>query len=209
MPTGWTYRQILETVTFKPRGEPHLWDARIAQLAANLGMPSGTTPGEVVTFVLHVAKAKNELNQVMPLVRALAGASRRVHGQSVVPVELRPLAAQLYPDAARMLGFPEYIGIREVDLNTAVQGHSVEVSHHVCSSYSPMRMLMVPVSDLTCVRQRSTTIRFSGQSGRDQRRTSERSQARTSTKGRRGGPLLPRRLLLAVIRGLTRVCEAP
>jgi hypothetical protein len=107
-------------------------------------MPSGTTPEEIVTFVLHVAKAKNELDQVMPLVRALAGASRLVHGQTVVPVELRPLVAQLYPDAARMLGFPEYIGIGEVGLNTAVQGHSDEVSSHACSSYSPTRMLMVP-----------------------------------------------------------------
>ena len=105
-------------------------------------MPSGTTPEEIVTFVLQVAKEKNELNQVMPLVRALAGASRLVHGETIVPVELRPLVAMLYPDAARMLGFPEYIGV--AGLNTAVQSHSDEVSRHVCSSYSFTRMLMVP-----------------------------------------------------------------
>ena len=107
-------------------------------------MPSGTTPEEIVTFVLHVAKTKNELDRVMPLVRALSGASKLVHGQTVVPVELRPLVAKMYPDAARMLGFPEYIGIGEVDLNTPVQGYSDEVSRHVCSSYSPPRTLMVP-----------------------------------------------------------------
>ena len=106
-------------------------------------MPSGTTPEEIVTFVLHVAKSKNELDQALPLVRALAGASRLVHGETVVPVELRPLVATLYPDAARMLGFPEYIGIGEVNLNTPVQGLSNEVSRYVCSSYSPLRTLMV------------------------------------------------------------------
>ena len=92
-------------------------------------------------FVVHVAKAKNELDKVA-LIRALAGASRLLHGQTVVPVELRPLVRTLYPDAARMLGFSEYIG--RASLNTAVQGHSDEVSCHVCSFYSSSRMLMVP-----------------------------------------------------------------
>jgi hypothetical protein len=105
-------------------------------------MPSGSTGEDIVTFVVHVAKAKNEVDKVAPLIRTLAGASRLVHGQTVVPVELRPLVAQLYPDAARMLGFPEYIG--GASLNTAVQSHSDEVSRHVCSSYSSARMLMVP-----------------------------------------------------------------
>ena len=105
-------------------------------------MPSGTTPEEIVTFVIHIAKAKNELDKVVPLVRALAGASTSVHGQTVVPVELRPLVATLYPDAARMLGFPEYIGA--TGLNTAVQNRPDEVSRHECSSYSSTRMLIAP-----------------------------------------------------------------
>ena len=84
--------------------------------------------------MIHVAKAKNELDIVAPLVRALAGASRLVHGHTVVPVELRPLVAMLYPDAAYMMGFPEYI--EEAGLNTAVQNSSDEVSRHECSSYS-------------------------------------------------------------------------
>ena len=50
-------------------------------------------------------------------------------------------ASAQYPDAACMLGFPEYIG--GSSLNTVVQGHSDEVSCHVCSSYSSARMLMV------------------------------------------------------------------
>jgi hypothetical protein len=102
----------------------------------------GTTAAEIVTFVIHVAKAKNELDKVVPLVRTLAGASKLVHGETVVPVELRPLVATLYPDAARMLGFPEYIGV--AGLNTAVQNHPDEVSRYVCSSYSSTRMLMLP-----------------------------------------------------------------
>jgi hypothetical protein len=66
-------------------------------------MPSGTTGKDIITFVIHVAAMKNELDQVAPLVTALAGASRLVHGHTVVPMELRPLAATLYPDVARML----------------------------------------------------------------------------------------------------------
>ena len=92
-------------------------------------------------FVIHVAAMKNELHQVVPLVGALAGASRLVHSHTVVPMGLRPLVATMYPDVARMLGFPEYI--REASLNT-VQGQSDEVSLHVCSSYLSTRMLMVP-----------------------------------------------------------------
>ena len=97
-------------------------------------MPNGTTPEEIVTFVIHVAKAKNELDIVAPLVMALTGASRLVHDHTVVPVELRSLIATLYPDAAYMMGFPEYIG--EADLNTVVQNSSDEVSRHECPSYS-------------------------------------------------------------------------
>jgi hypothetical protein len=40
---GWTYRQILEIEAFPPPDAPHLWHEKISQLAANLGMSSGTT----------------------------------------------------------------------------------------------------------------------------------------------------------------------
>ena len=139
---GWTYRQILETVAFKPHSAPHLWEDRISQLAAELGMPRGTTQEEIVTFVIQVAKAKGELDRVAPLIRALAGASRLVHGHAVVPTDLRPLDRELHPDAARMLGFLDCAG--EHGLNTAVQGHADEVSRRVCSSYSSTRILIVP-----------------------------------------------------------------
>ena len=105
-------------------------------------MPRGTTAEHIIMFVIHVAAMKNELHQVVPLVGALAGASRLVHSHTVVPMGLRPLVATMYPDVARMLGFPEYI--REASLNTVVQGQSDEVSLHVCSSYLSTRMLMVP-----------------------------------------------------------------
>ena len=133
-PAGWSYRQILETVAFKPRGAPHLWHAKISQLAADLGMPSGSTPEDIVTFVIHVAAAKNELDRVAPLVRALAGAARLLEGRDVVPNEMRPIVAKLYPEVARWLGFLECAG--GADLNTAQQGHCDEVSRHVCSSDS-------------------------------------------------------------------------
>ena len=89
-------------------------------------MPSGTTGRDVITFVIHVAAMKNELHQVAPLVRALAGASRLVHGHTILPMEPRPLTATMYPDVAPMLEFPEYI--EEPGLNTAVQGQSDKVS---------------------------------------------------------------------------------
>ena len=152
-PAGWSYRQILETVAFKPRGAPHLWHAKISQLAADLGMPSSTTPEDIVTFVIHVAAAKNELDRVAPLVRALAGAARLLEGRDVVPNEMRPLVANLYPGVARILGFLECAG--KADLNTAQQGLCDEVSRHVCSS---CECSWDPVSDLTCVQQ----VRFSG-----------------------------------------------
>ena len=104
-------------------------------------MPSNTTSSEIITFVIQVAKVKNELDQVAPLVRALAGAARLLEGRDV-PSEMRPLIAKLYPGVARWLGFLECAG--EADLNTAQQSHCDEVSCHVCSSYSSTRMLMGP-----------------------------------------------------------------
>jgi len=105
-------------------------------------MPSGTTGSEIITFVIQVAKVKNELDQVAPLVRALAGASRLLEGRDDVPNEMRPLVAKFYPGVARWLGFLECTG--EADLYTAQQGLCDEVSCHVRSSYSSTRMLMGP-----------------------------------------------------------------
>jgi len=143
-PAGWSYRQILETVAFRPRGAPHLWHAKVSQLAADLGMPRETTGEEIITFVIQVAKVKNELDQVAPLVRALAGAARLLEGRDVVPHKMRPLVAKLYPGVARRLGFLECAGDADSDLNTAQRGHCDQVSRHVCSSDSPIRMLMGP-----------------------------------------------------------------
>jgi len=97
-------------------------------------MPNGTTGEEIITFVIQVAKVKNELYQVAPLVRALAGAARLLEGRDVVPNEMRPLVVKLYPGVARWLGFLECAG--EAYLNTAQQGLCDEVSCHVCSSCS-------------------------------------------------------------------------
>ena len=102
-PAGWSYRQILETVAFLPRGSPQLWHAKISQLAADLGMPSGTTLKEIVTFVIHVVAAKNELDKVAPLVRALAGAARILEGRDIVPHEMRPLIEALSPSCTLAL----------------------------------------------------------------------------------------------------------
>src|SRR5260221_132757 len=109
-------------------------------------MPSGTTGQDLITFVIHVATAKKELDKVAPLVRALAGAARLLEGRDVVPKELQPLVVKLYPGVARMLGFLDCTGEAGPGpgLNTTLQGHCDNVSRHVSSSYSPTRMLMVP-----------------------------------------------------------------
>lgn len=107
-------------------------------------MPSGSTRQDLITFVIHVATAKNELDKVAPLVRALAGAARIREGRVVVPSELQTLAIKLYPGVARMLGFMhmERADSEEASLNTAPEGHCDEVSCRVCSSYSSTRMLI-------------------------------------------------------------------
>ena len=107
-------------------------------------MPSGATRQDVITFVIHVATAKNELDKVAPLVRALAGAARIREGRIVVPSELRALAIELYPGVARMLGFMERADSdsEEASLNTAPEGHCDEVSCRVCLSYSSTQMLI-------------------------------------------------------------------
>jgi len=129
-PAGWTYRQILETVAFPPPDAPHLWHERIAQLAAHIGMPSGATGTDIITFVVQVAAMKNDLDRVAPLVKAIAMAARVLEGRVDVPSELRSMFADLYPSAARAYG------LQTGDLNTAQTGYCAEVSHHVCPSYS-------------------------------------------------------------------------
>jgi hypothetical protein len=158
---GRTYRQILETVAFPPREAPYLWKDKVSQLAADLGLPKGSTGSEVITFVINVAKVRNELDQVAPLVRALAGAARLVEGRDVVPDDLRPIVANLYPGVARMLGF---LGPAWGSSNPALQNFG-DVSCHMYSSYSSTRMLIVPVSDLTRVQRGAPTIRFSDERG--------------------------------------------
>ena len=123
-PAGWTYRQILETVAYPPRDAPHLWHVKVSQLAADLGMPSGASGQDIIMFVIHVATMKNEADQVAPLVRALRGAARLLEGRDVVPKELQPLVAELYPGVARMLGFLDCAG--KAGLNTAA---ALQVDH--------------------------------------------------------------------------------
>ena len=131
----WTYRQILEIVAFPPPDAPHLWLERISQLAADLGLASSTTGKDIITFVIQVAKMKNDLDTVAPLVRAIAIAARVLEGRINVPSEVLSFFASLYPCAARVYGLKT---TREVmdDLNTAQTGYCDEVSHHVCPSYS-------------------------------------------------------------------------
>ena len=135
-PAGWTYRQILEIVAFPPPDAPHLWHERITQLAACLGMPSGTTGKEIITFVIEVAAMKNDLDRVVPLIKAIATAARVLEGGVNVPSELRSKFADLYPSAARAYGWKTTREAGAGDLNTAQTGHCAEVSHYVCPSYS-------------------------------------------------------------------------
>ena len=137
---GWSYRQILEIVAFPPPDAPHLWHERIAQLAADLGMPSGTTGKDVIMFVIKVAAMKNELDRVAPLVKAIGTAASVLEGRIIVPSEIKSAFINLYPSAARAygLGLETTRNAVAVDLNTA--GYYAEVSHHVCQSYSSTRI---------------------------------------------------------------------
>jgi hypothetical protein len=130
---GWTYRQVLEIVAFPPPDAPHLWYERIAQLATNLGMPSGASGKDLIMFVIQVAAMKNDLGRVAPLVKAIATAACVLEGRVVVPSEVQSIFADFYPSAARAYGVKT---TRElVDLNTLQAGHCDEVSPHVCPSY--------------------------------------------------------------------------
>ena len=142
-------------------------------------------------FVIQVATMKNELDKVAPLVRALAGAARLLEGRVVVPNELRPLVAKLYPGVARMLGFLECAG--EAGLNTALQGHCDEVSRHVCSSYSSTRMLMAP-----CIRSHLRPARGDSHQILRPTRTRLRKEKRTRASPHVSDKGSPRRTCTAV-----------
>jgi hypothetical protein len=97
-PVGWTYRQILETVALPPPEGLHLWPTKVTQLAVDLGMPNWYTGRDIVAFVLHVASVKNELQKVVPLVKALAAAARVLEGRIVAPTTLLPVVLAVYPN---------------------------------------------------------------------------------------------------------------
>ena len=90
---------MLEIVALPPLEALHVWHDRVtvSQLATNLDMPSGATGKDIVNFVPHVASVKNELNRVVPLVKALAVAARVLEGRIVAPTTLLPAILALYP----------------------------------------------------------------------------------------------------------------
>jgi hypothetical protein len=136
---GWSYRQILEIVAFPPPDAPHLWHERIAQLAANLGMPSGVTGQDIIMFVIQVANMKNDLDRVATLVKAIGTAASVLEGRIIVPSEIKVAFINWYPSAARAygLGLETASEAFAVDLNTATHAtYYAEVSYHVCQSYS-------------------------------------------------------------------------
>ena len=113
----------MEIVALPPPEGLHLWQAKVSQLAADLGMPRGATGKDVVHFVLHVASRKNELHKVMPLVKALSAAARVLEGRIVAPTTLLPVVLALYP-SARPLGGIAAVG---AELNNAWERHDDEV----------------------------------------------------------------------------------
>jgi hypothetical protein len=88
-------------VTFPPSDGLHLWHVRICQLAAELGLPNGTTGRAIITFVIQVAIVKNELDKIIPLVQAIRAAARILEGRDIVSSELLSRVIDLYPCAAR------------------------------------------------------------------------------------------------------------
>jgi hypothetical protein len=91
-------------------------------------MPSGTTGKAIITFVIEVAAMKNDLDRVMPLIKAIAMVARVLEGRVNVPSELRSKFADLYPSAARAYGWKTTREAGAGDLNTAQTGHCAEVS---------------------------------------------------------------------------------
>jgi hypothetical protein len=83
-PVGWTYREVLETVALPPPEAPHLWTSNISKLAAQIGMPVGSTGRDIVMFIMHVASAKNELARVSELIRSITCTAKVVEHQALV-----------------------------------------------------------------------------------------------------------------------------
>lgn len=83
-PVGWTYRDVLEMIAFPPSDTPHLWHSNVSKLATQLGMPAGSTGRDIVTFIMRVAAAKNELARVSELIRSMACTAKAVERQAIV-----------------------------------------------------------------------------------------------------------------------------
>ncbi|KAI0247044.1 hypothetical protein BJV78DRAFT_82448 [Lactifluus subvellereus] len=94
-PAGWTYRQVLEVIAFPPTETPHLWYSKISQLAAQIGMPRGSTGRDIIAFVLRVAKARNEFEKVAQLVRSLVAAAKAAERQAIMSSMLVSLAPRV------------------------------------------------------------------------------------------------------------------
>ncbi|KAH9055501.1 hypothetical protein EDB87DRAFT_1688140 [Lactarius vividus] len=83
-PVGWTYREILEIIAFPPSEAPHLWYPNVSKLATQLGMPVGSTGKDVVTFIIQVAAAKNELDRVSGLIKSMVCITKAIERQAIV-----------------------------------------------------------------------------------------------------------------------------
>jgi hypothetical protein len=75
---------VLQVIAFPPADKPHLWYSKIAQLAAQIGMPRGSTGRDIIAFVLRVAESKNEFEKVAQLIRSLAAAAKIAERQAIL-----------------------------------------------------------------------------------------------------------------------------
>jgi len=71
-------------IAFPPSDAPHLWHSNVSKLASQLGMPVGSTGGDIVAFVMHVAERKNELGRVSELIKSMACTAKAIERQAVV-----------------------------------------------------------------------------------------------------------------------------
>ncbi|KAH9966944.1 hypothetical protein BGW80DRAFT_1462278 [Lactifluus volemus] len=101
-PTGWTYLQVLQTIAFPPADSetPHLWYFKVTELAAQIGMPRGSTGRDIIAFVLQVAQDKNEFEKVSQLIKSLAVAARMAERQAILSSMLASLAPKEHSAAA-------------------------------------------------------------------------------------------------------------
>jgi hypothetical protein len=75
---------VLQIIAFPPAETPHLWYSKIAELAAQIGMPRGSTGRDIIAFVLRVAETKNEFEKVAQLIRFLAAAAKIAERQAIL-----------------------------------------------------------------------------------------------------------------------------